>query len=380
MKLINTIRRRFARNAANYRGWRTERKIVVIESDDWGSTCMPSADTFQKLVRKGLRVDQCPYTSFDALASEEDLEDLFSVLTEFRDVNNVHPSLTANVVMSNPDFAKIRESGFREYHGVPFTECLMRYPLHRRSFTLWKQGMSDHLFFPQFHGREHLNVKAWMKSLQEGQTAVRSVFDEEMFWPGSKEENSSGVKLRAAFDAEDLSEIDYHKEIIREGLEQFENFFGYRSKSFIAPNFIYHPALNKSLFDDGVNILQGMKYQKLPITRNDKRELIRRVQGEKNDLGQHFLVRNCDFEPSQLPVGYDIVDTCLKDIESAFFWKKPAVITAHRLNFIGFINPENRERNLNHLRKLLKHLLKKWPDTEFMTSVELGELIKKSTL
>lgn len=377
--MIGRFRRTFARNAVNYRGWRTDRKIVVIESDDWGSTCMPSADTFKKLVRKGVRVDRCPYTSYDALASEQDLEDLFSLLIEFKDINNVHPSITANVVMSNPDFNRIQESRYRKYYAEPFTESLKRYPAHSRSYSFWQKGISEKIFFPQFHGREHLNVKAWMKALQKGESTVRNVFDEEMFWPGSAEERRSGVSLRAAFDATEAAEITDHGQIICEGLKQFQNLFGYKSKSFIAPNFVYHPDLNERLFDNGVQIIQGMKYQKLPLAGKEKREMIRRVQGEKNEHGQRLLVRNCVFEPSQFPESYDSVGECLKGIENAFLWKKPAVITTHRLNFIGFIHPENRERNLRQFRKLLKQLLQKWPEVEFITSVELGELIMKES-
>ena len=95
-------------------------------------------------------------------------------------------------------------------------------------------------------------------------------------------------------------------------------------------------------------------------------------------LGKLFLVRNCVFEPSQKPAGFDNVGECLKDIQNAFFWKKPAIITAHRLNFVGYINPENRDRNLKMLKELLSSILKKWPDAEFMTSPQLGNLINES--
>jgi hypothetical protein len=376
--MFGRLRQSIARHATNYRGWRTDRKIVVIESDDWGSTCMPSADTFRKLVKRGIRVDQCPYTSYDALASEQDLEDLFSVLTEFRDSNKNHPSITANVVMMNPDYGRIRSSGFREYFGEPFTETLKKYPEHARSFSLWKQGESEGIFFPQFHGREHFHINSWMKSLTNGGSTNRAIFEEEMFWPGSAEEEKGGVSHRAAFDAEDLAEIDHHSVILRDGLKQFDDLFGYRSKSFIAPNFVYHPELNSTLAENGVQYLQGMKYQKLPVAGSGNRKMLRRFHGRKNEWGQFSLIRNCVFEPSQYTESHDTVSHCLKDIENAFLWKKPAVITAHRLNFIGYIVPENRDRNLKLFRELLKKMLQRWPDIEFMTSSELGSVIDES--
>jgi hypothetical protein len=376
--MISNLRRTLARHATNYWGWRSDRKIVVIESDDWGSSCMPSAEIYNKLVDSGVRVDWCPYTRYDALASEHDLQDLFSVLTEFRDKNGDHPVITANAVMMNPDYEKIRDAGFRAYYGKPFTETLKEYPAHGRSFSLWKLGMADNLFYPQFHGREHLNLSKWIASLQKSDSVNRTVFEEGMFWPGSAEEEKGSVSIRAAFDTDDVADLDAHSQIIREGLNQFEDLFGYRSKSFIAPNFVYHPNLNRTLAEMGVEILQGMKYQKLPLAGGEKREMRRRHHGQTNELGQINLVRNCTFEHSQQPATFDSVDDCLKSIQNAFFWKKPAVITAHRLNFIGFIDPGNRERNLKLFRKLLDTMTRRWPDIEFMTSPQLGDLIAES--
>ena len=65
------------RNLANLPGWRTNRKIVVIESDDWGTIRMSSKEAFNSLLNKGYPVDQCPYNKYDALESNQDLEMLF---------------------------------------------------------------------------------------------------------------------------------------------------------------------------------------------------------------------------------------------------------------------------------------------------------------
>ena len=59
----------------------------------------------------------------------------------------------------------------------------------------------------------------------------------------------------------------------------------------------------------------------------------------------------------------------------AYYWNKPAIISTHRLNYVGYINPSNRDKNLKLLDHLLSSILKKWPDVEFMTSVELGDTI-----
>jgi hypothetical protein len=48
----------------------------------------------------------------------------------------------------------------------------------------------------------------------------------------------------------------------------------------------------------------------------------------------------------------------------------------HRLNFIGAIDENNRNINLNLLKKLLTEIVRLYPTIEFMSSVELGDLIK----
>lgn len=372
------IRRSFARHANNWRGKKMNRKIVVIESDDWGSICMPSREVYEELLNKGIRVDRCNYARYDSLASKMDLESLFSVLSEFRDHRGRHPVVTANCVTANPDFEKIRESEFSEYHYEPFIDTLQRYPesSHKGVFDTWRKGIDENLFYPQFHGREHIHIKAWLNVLQDLNSDYRSVFDDEICWLGPSYNGSDG-SLRAAFEADQMSELDLHRKIIQEGLHLFEEIFGYRSESFIAPNFISHPELDRTLYDEGVSYIQGMKYRKLPFLGKNRRTMVRRIQGGTNDLGQTNLVRNCVFEPSLHSENYDNIGTCLKDIQNAFLWKKPAVITAHRLNFIGHIFPENRKKNLTQLRELLSRMLKEWPDIEFMTSVELGRLMQE---
>jgi hypothetical protein len=73
----------------NIPGWRTNRKIIVIESDDWGSIRMPSRSAYGKLIKAGLNLnggDGLRYSLYDSLESKSDLEGLFHVLESFRDI------------------------------------------------------------------------------------------------------------------------------------------------------------------------------------------------------------------------------------------------------------------------------------------------------
>ena len=85
--------------------------------------------------------------------------------------------------------------------------------------------------------------------------------------------------------------------------------------------------------------------------------------GKRNRFEQCYITRNCFFEPSSSTVDY--VDLCLRDISTAFKWHKPAVISTHRVNYIGFLHEENRDNSIRQLGKLLSRMLEIWPDIEF---------------
>src|SRR5512145_1970748 len=152
------LMQKLSRIVTNLRGWRTNRKIVVIESDDWGSIRMPSKEVYQICLKAGYPVDKIAYERYDSLLSQEDLELLFSLLLSLHDKNGNHPVFTANCVVANPDFEKIKHDDFQNYHYELITETFKRYPKHQNNFEIWKKGVQDRIFMPQFHAREHLNV------------------------------------------------------------------------------------------------------------------------------------------------------------------------------------------------------------------------------
>lgn len=137
--MFNNLKSTISHTSSTSPAGTSNRKIVIIESDDWGSIRMPSREVYDRLLNKGIRVDNDPYNRFDALATKEDLEALFEVLCSVKDKNGRNAVLTANAVTANPDFEKIRASGFTEYHYKPFTETLNESP-KRGAFGLWQRN------------------------------------------------------------------------------------------------------------------------------------------------------------------------------------------------------------------------------------------------
>jgi len=372
--MLSNIKHNVSHHLLNLQGWCTSRKIVVIESDDWGSIRMPSKEVYEKILRAGIKVDKCHYNKYDSLASEKDLICLFETLTKFNDKNGKHPVITANTIVANPDFEKIKASDFKEYFYENFTVTLERYPFHTKSFELWKQGIAEKIFIPQFHGREHLNVKRWLRALQTGSQESTLAFENRLFGLSTNIASEKRKSYLAALDFDDENELSWQMNMLKDGLEIFEQLFGYKSKSYIAANYIWHPNIEEQLHQSGVVSLQAGNSHIIPGGQKPNR-VIRHKLGEKNALGQTYLIRNALFEPSENP-NKDWVKSCLKEIAIAFNWNKPVIISSHRVNFIGYIEESNRENGLQALCHLLSIMLSKWPDIEFMSSDQLADLIR----
>lgn len=364
-------------NLINIPGWRTRRHIIVFESDDWGSIRMPSLEVYNKLLKAGIKVDKCHYCSNDSIASEEDLSYLFETLNSIKDINN-HPAvITANAVVANPDILKIRNSNFENYYFKKINDVIPQIKGCRNSLKLWQEGHNGGYFIIQSHGREHLNVNRWMYYLRNNFSETRYAFDLGVYGLSTTVTSENRKSFLPAFDFTTEQEEKNVNDIAVDGLRIFEDIFGFKAESFIAPNYTWGKSLEKVIYDYGVKYIQGQQIARYTnsVKENNKRRL--RCTGSINEYGQLNLARNAMFEPSENR-NKDYVDSCLADIEIAFRWKHPAIICSHRVNYVGTLNTDNRDHGLKSLTKLLKLIKQKWPDVEFMSSNQLGRLIKQT--
>ena len=358
----------------NSKGWKTKRQLVVIESDDWGSIRMPNKAVYNSSLERGINVDRCPYNSYDTLADNNDFTALYKTLSKFKDKLGNAPIITANAIMANPDFERIAKSKYKNYYYEPFTTTIENYYPGQDVFSRWQEGIERNLFFPQFHGREHLYVKRWLKFLSANSEETLYAFNNKFFGISTHITKENRGTYLAALDFEDIGEIERQKIILKEGLEIFKDTFKFYSKSFIAPNYTWHKKLEPLLKELGIETIQGGRAQREPIEGNGT--LVKKhSMGEYTKIGQVILVRNVEFEPS-INKNINWHKYVLNQVQNAFFWNQPAVISSHRLNFIGSLNEKNRSENLMLFEDILKDILKKWPNVEFMTSNNLGQLIK----
>lgn len=373
--MINSLKSKIGQFFLNNLGWKTKEKIVVFESDDWGGVSMPNKTTYHALLKKGIRVEAHPYSKFDSLASEEDLYFLLEVLSKHRNYNGRNPIFTLNTNVANPDFEKIKVNNFQQYFYEPFTITLNRYQQHGNPFQLWKEGIKTQLLEPQFHGREHLNNLLWLEQLRENRHKdIRIAFDYDFFnlpkssYPGEK------WILNSAFFPNNNLENNAILEAIDSGVDLFLKIFKCHPRSFIATGYIWNSNIEKNLAANGIHTIQGLPIQRQPDYNTQSVYKTYNYTGKYNQHNQTYLIRNSFFEPTLNP-GKDVVRECLKRIEVSFRNKKPAIIGTHRVNYIGSLVPKNRDHNLKLLDQLLRNIVKKWPDVNFMSSSQLGSLI-----
>ena len=370
MIYIKNIKTFLGTNRTNARGWRTNRRIIVIESDDWGSIRIPNKDTLNSLQIKGFATHKCPYVMNDCLESNEDLKTLFDLIES----RIKKPVITANFLTANPNFEKIKDSNFTKYFPESLEVTLDHYPNHDNVKKLYLQGIIKKYFVPQLHGREHLNISQWMSDLKSGNKETHEAFEKKIFGISAHITKVKRNSYQAAFGKQNCDFEVNHNQVIKEAFFDFEKLFGYKSKTFIAPNYTWGDELEKTTSELGITHLQGSRAQLIPVLSSIKPQIRRNILGKKNKFGQKYLIRNVFFEPF-MSNNKECVNNALEEIRNAFFWNKPAIISMHRVNFIGSINEYNRVNNLKLFNDLLNKIDHFWPDVEFLSSEDLTKLI-----
>lgn len=355
----------------NIRGWTGKQKILCLAFDDYGNIRLSCRKALNAILKKADgRISRFDY--FDALDNRKDFELLFEVLKSVRDKNGNPAIITAYAVPCNVDFIESLKN--KEYRPENLDQTYFRLSLsepehYAGAFELMKYGVSNGLLHPQFHGREHLNVNLFNALLAaDNPTVIENLLNKSMVaLPTHKD--FPNVKCTEAYAFWDENEIELHKQIIEDGLKQFEKVFGLRPTTFTPPAMKLHPSLYQFLEEKGILAINKAREGKIHLGYG-KYFQERNITGIQSGQNHVTIVRNCMFEPNINDV--DWVNFTFNQIKAAFFWRKPAIISSHRVNFCGHIDPSNRERGLSALSSLLKKIVKTWPDVVFMSIENLA--------
>lgn len=365
-KLLLEIKNKF--------GWSTDRKIIVFSVDDYGNVRTASKHAREKMKQSGLNVESNRFDYYDALENEEDMESLYSVLNSVKDMNGNPAVFTTFSMSANPDFEKIIASNYKEYYFESLDQTYKKNKGCENVLTLIKQGITNKLICPQFHGREHLNIKMFNTLLNEKNKEIITAINNNSY-SSIYSKPFKNISYASAFSFEYLEDLEGYKDIIRNGLKMFKNIYGYKPKHFTAPGIHAHRNLEETLKEEGIEIVDTDLIKKEHQGKTKFKRFFN-YTGKLNRFNQFYFVRNCVYEPL-LSNNINWEDYCMMQIESAFSNNKVANISSHRVNFGGQIEVTNRENGLAGLQSLLKKILAKWPDVEFMATIELLTLMRK---
>lgn len=365
-------------NFKNIPGWKTNRKIVAIVVDDYGNVRVNSKKAFENINQKN-PVKEQRFDRYDTLETRGDLELLFEALSSVKDKHGKPAVFTPYTLSCNIDFERMQEEGYEAYRYELLPETYKKLSNQQSSayegaWKLWQEGIKNGLMRPEFHGREHFNLKVFQEKLAKKDPALMlSLKNRSLANIGDT--GYASIGWTAAFSFWDpVADTQRFPEIMQEGLKAFEQVYGYQAKAFTPPAQQFPAHLEGELTNWGLQAMDRPFYQGKHVGFGKyKRQFA--SMGYKKEKGMVELVRNVVFEPTASNI--DHIAKAMQQIEAAFRWNKPAIISSHRVNFCGHIDPENRRKGLESLKALLQKVVKTWPDVEFVSVGELVDIIRE---
>lgn len=356
----------------NIVGFSTKRKLVVFSVDDYGNVRIGSKEAFNKMQASPYKSSSI-FDNFDALETYEDLESLYDVLQSVKDINDRPACFTPFALAANIDFEKIKENNYERFYHEDLITTFKKLN-EDKTHKLILEGVKSKVYLPEFHGREHVNVVLFDKLLQQKNKSLLFNLELESY---SRIQDNEGNKIpySVAFYNQNQEAIAQQKTIIENGIQLFKKVYEYAPSNFMPPSATASLELNSKLAEAGIKYYDSYRF------RHNSKKLFKKeyfYTGKKIDSNKCYLVRNVVFEPSQNRT-IDSVGIAMNQIKYAFMMGKPAIISSHRVNFCGRINEDNRKFGLDSLRELLSKIKKEWPEVEFISAAELGNIIMAKT-
>lgn len=326
-------------------------KYIIIESDDWGLERALNNESVEWMKKK-YTTDKMSRWSYDSLETEEDLNMLYDVLNLYSNKFDSPPVITANFITHNVDYSSKNSLKFRSLSDG-FNNS--RGDIKEK----YSEGIRGGFIFPQLHGYSHYNISESEKYFNSSEG--KESFGNNFFYA------KTTIKGNLSFLHGEFGSENFKNNYLNIASEEFNKYFGFYSSTLIPPTFIFDNEYIEEVKKNNIKLIQssnrlvtseGVRY-KFPYLQNRK--------------GLYWSIRNARLDP-HVSYGFDHLQ-CLGSIEKAFKYNLPAVIDFHRVNFAGSYDPIYRADTLKELSLLLENIHKKWPDSRFIHSQNLIEIL-----
>lgn len=316
---------------------------LIFESDDWGAGPLDQAKS---------------------------LDNLHKILASFKDRMGRTPVATLGIILSTADTQRIRNAGNTEYFSVNLSESIYA-PLRE----VMNEGVLQGVFALHLHGMEHYWPQALMKAAAKDES-VRDWLHSD----GIPSTESLPSPLQARWT--DTSVLPSHalkSEVLHAAITEevtlFDTCFNERPRVAVATTFVWTEEVEAAWAKEGIDVIitPGSRYTCRDATGKPGGVDKRMKNGELSNNEQVYLVRDVYFEPMLGHTPERLVDDAREHVRLG----RPCLVEMHRFNFIGAM--EKCDTSLRALDTALEQLQHTFPETRFMTSLELADAMRTKT-
>lgn len=345
-------------------GFRFDRPLVLLQSDDWGRAGLRDREGLEQLRSAGLALGERPY-DFYTLETAEDLASLGAAMKRHRDSAGRHPCLGMNFILANLDLGKMSADSFRQIYLRPLAEGFPPGWVRPGLMEAYRDGIADGVFHPALHGNTHFcrrAVERYLTDSGERGSLLRALWKAgtpyihwRMPWIGYEYWDPEGVGdcfLPAA----------QQSELIGQAVVIFSQMFSTLPHSACAPGYRSNEDTHKVWAQHGIRVAQNGPGTLMPPYL-DRRGILQ-------------LYRAVEFEPA-LDAEFS-VEARLRQAEDCFRRCIPAIVSVHSINFHSSVK-DFRSRTLALLHDFLSVLEAKHPDLLYLHDGDICDLVHKGS-
>ena len=302
-------------------------RAICIESDDWG-LCgfLPDVGAISGLNREQLEPGEFPEVYWHStLEDSAVVAQLCAVLAGHRGRDGLPAVMQANYILASMGYDAHAPDSLDRWsvHELPDTPPGYERPGLQNAV---REGMLAGVWQPEFHGRWHYDPMMRRRATEASPSTRIAASYQILVFPGSEQAWELGPWRDPATVTEELDR----------SLDQFEDLFGRRPQSVIAPDYVWNDANERLWCSRELRVIQGQRQQRKVVWRGNVgriRKVIHRTWMRWSHQDRVYLDRNCIFEPVQQHAPRSITNAAIADVRAAWRRDEPAVLEAHRINF-----------------------------------------------